>query len=61
MLWGHEVFDVCEPLQAKGELDSKKVRHAKLRATPGAKEESVSAAERDVSEGELRVKNTRIG
>ncbi|MEW5297107.1 MAG: hypothetical protein WDW38_005917 [Sanguina aurantia] len=58
---GDRAAALADWAQAKGELDSKKVRHAKLRATPGAKEESVSAAERDVGEGETRVKNTRIG
>ncbi|KAL6765438.1 subunit of retromer complex [Haematococcus lacustris] len=46
--------------QAKSELDGRKVRLAKLRGTPGLKEEKISDAERDVAEGEARQHEARI-
>lgn len=51
---------VC-PLQAKSDLDSKKVRLAKLRGTPGHKEDKVAEAERDVNEADQRLRNTKLG
>lgn len=46
-------------LQAKGDLDGKKVRLAKLRGTPGLKEEKISEAEREVVEAEQKVRKLR--
>lgn len=45
---------------AKSEVDSKKVKLNKLRATPGAKEERIAEAERELQEAEQNVKNTKI-
>lgn len=47
--------------QAKSDLDSKKVRLAKLRGTPGHKEDKVAEAERDVNEADQRLRNTKLG
>lgn len=43
-------------VQAKGDLDGKKVRLAKLRGTPGLKEERMTEAEREVVEAEEKVR-----
>ncbi|GBF87488.1 sorting nexin [Raphidocelis subcapitata] len=45
---------------AKHDLDSKKVRYAKLRGTPGSPSDKLLEAERDVTEAEARVRDTRI-
>lgn len=46
--------------QAKSDLDIKKVRLNKLRATPGYKEDKLAEAERDLNEADQRAKNAKI-
>lgn len=45
---------------AKHDLDTKKVRYAKLRGTPGSASDKLLEAERDVTEAEGRVRDARI-
>lgn len=47
--------------QAKSDLDGKKVRLAKLRGTPGLKEEKIAEAERDVNEADQRLQSAKWG
>ncbi|KAG2492390.1 hypothetical protein HYH03_009336 [Edaphochlamys debaryana] len=47
--------------QAKSDLDSKKVRLAKLRGTPGLKEDKIAETERDVNEADQRLRNAKLG
>ncbi len=47
-------------LAAKAELDARKVRWAKLRGTPGSGPDKLAEAERDISDSEARVRDTRI-
>ncbi len=47
--------------QAKSDLDSKKVRLAKLRGTPGLKEDKIAETERDVNEADQRQRNAKLG
>ena len=47
--------------QAKSDLDSKKVRLAKLRGTPGLKEDKIAEAERDVNEADQRLQSAKWG
>lgn len=46
--------------QAKSDMDTKKVKLNKLRATPGSKDDKVAEAERDLNEADQRVKNAKI-
>ncbi|PNH00419.1 Sorting nexin 1, partial [Tetrabaena socialis] len=46
---------------AKSDLDLKKVRLAKLRGTPGLKEDKIAETERDVNEADQRLRNTKHG
>ncbi len=43
------------PAQAKSDLEGRKVKLAKVRGTPGLKEEKISEAEHEVAEAEQRV------
>ncbi|GFR51023.1 hypothetical protein Agub_g13350 [Astrephomene gubernaculifera] len=47
--------------QAKSDLDSKKVRLARLRGTPGLKEDKIAETERDVNEADQRLRNAKLG
>ncbi|KAF8058870.1 SNX1 [Scenedesmus sp. PABB004] len=47
-------------LAAKQDLDAKKVRWAKLRGTPGSPPEKLAEAEREVSEAEARLRDSRV-
>ncbi len=47
---------LCDFPQAKGDLDGKKLRLARLRGTPGLPEVKVSEAERETAEAEERVR-----
>lgn len=47
--------------QAKSDLDSKKVKLAKLRGTPGLKEDKIAEAERDVNEADQRLRSAKLG
>jgi hypothetical protein len=46
----------CGSSQAKGDLDGKKVRLARLRGTPGLAEGKVVEAEREVTDSEDKVR-----
>mmetsp|Transcript_17343 Transcript_17343/g.29662 ORF Transcript_17343/g.29662 Transcript_17343/m.29662 type:complete len:437 (-) Transcript_17343:572-1882(-) len=46
--------------QAKSELESRKARLAKVRGTPGLKEEKISEAEADVADAEQRVRSAKV-
>mmetsp|Transcript_21494 Transcript_21494/g.59509 ORF Transcript_21494/g.59509 Transcript_21494/m.59509 type:complete len:451 (+) Transcript_21494:211-1563(+) len=46
--------------QAKSDLDGRKVKLAKLRGTPGLKEEKITEAEREVEDGEARVRAAKL-
>jgi sorting nexin-1/2 len=46
--------------QAKNDLDARKVKLNKLRATPGTKEEAIMVAERDLNAADQQVKNAKI-
>eukprot|EP00877_Chromochloris_zofingiensis_P009805 jgi/Chrzof1/5078/Cz15g10280.t1 len=45
---------------AKHDLDTKKVRWAKLRGTPGSGSDKLAEAERDINEADQRVRNAKI-
>jgi len=47
-------------VQAKGDLDGKKVKLAKLRGTPGLKDEKIVEAEREVSDADTKVRNAKM-
>ncbi|KXZ44879.1 hypothetical protein GPECTOR_61g832 [Gonium pectorale] len=47
--------------QAKSDLDNKKVRLAKLRGTPGLKEDKIAETEREVNEADQRLRNAKLG
>jgi sorting nexin-1/2 len=47
-------------VQAKGDFETKKIRLAKLRGTPGLKEDKLTEAERDVNVADQQVRNTKL-
>ena len=46
-------------LQARSEVDARRMRLAKLRGTPGIREERVSEGERDLSDAQQRAEATK--